>query len=302
MRVSTLRITSLISFFGALILLFTATQAAAQESAVPAPDPQVMHRDAVWLSIAAHLPDPATASPQTLELQADVLRARRYPDEAMKYYKYALDRGGNPESLQNKIGLTHLQLGHDLLARVYFQQMVKDHPNNAEAWNNLGAVEYMRRNYSAAEHDYKRSIKINSKSAVFHSNLGLAYMERKKFIPARKELDAAMKLDPDVFTDQGGGGVSAHFMSAADQGRFCYEMARTYAESGNETEMLHWLAKSSEYGVNVMKEMTKDRSLAKYIKDPRVLEIVHATDTLNNPDIAKPAEVKASSAPTPPAP
>jgi hypothetical protein len=127
-------------------------------------------------------------------------------------------------------------------------------------------------------------------------------MERKKFIPARKELDAAMKLDPDVFTDQGGGGISAHFMSAADQGRFCYEMARTYAESGNETEMLHWLAKSSEYGVNVMKEMTKDRSLAKYIKDPRVLEIVHATDTLNNPDTAKPTEVKASSAPTPPAP
>lgn len=302
MRVSTLRITSLISFFGALILLFSAAQAAAQENAVPIPDPQVMHRDAVWLSIAAHLPDPTTASPQTLELQADVLRARRYPDEAMKYYKYALERGGNPESLQNKIGLTHLQLGHDLLARVYFQQMVKDHPNNAEAWNNLGAVEYMRRNYSAAEHDYKRSIKLNAKSAVFHSNLGLAYMERKKFVPARKELDTAMKLDPDVFTDQGGGGVSAHFMSAADQGRFCYEMARTYAESGNEAEMLHWLAKASEYGVNVVKEMTKDRSLAKYIKDPRVLEIVHGTDTLNGPNAAVPANVKASSTPAPPAP
>jgi tetratricopeptide (TPR) repeat protein len=302
MRVSTLRITSLVSFFGALILLFTAAQAAAQESAVPLPDPQIMNRDAVWLSIAAHLPDPATASAQTLELQADVLRARRYPEEAMKFYKYALERGGNQESLQNKIGLTHLQLGHDLLARVYFQQMVKDHPNNAEAWNNLGAVEYMRRNYSAAEHDYKRSIKLNSKSAVFHSNLGLAYMERKKFTPARKELDTAMKLDPDIFTDQGGGGVSAHFMSAADQGRFCYEMARTYAESGNEAEMLHWLAKASEYGVNVMKEMTKDRSLAKYTKDPRVLEIVHATDTLNNPNTTRTLDVKASSAATPPAP
>jgi tetratricopeptide (TPR) repeat protein len=260
---------------------------------VPQPVPEAMHRDAVWNSIAAHLPDPATASPATLELQGDVLRARRYPDEAMKYYKYAADRGGNAESLENKIGLTHLQLGHDVLARIYFQQMVKEHPGNAEAWNNLGAVEYMQRNYSAAEHDYKRGLKLQPKSAVFHSNLGLAYMGRKKFKPAREELDKAMKLDPEIFIDQSGGGIAAHFMSAADHGRFCYEMARTFAESGNETEMLHWLTKAAEYGIDVMQDMAKDKPLAKYIKDARVIEMVKTANALNgvassNPDSLNP--------------
>ncbi len=254
-----------------------------------------MHRDAVWSSIAAHLPDPATASPTTLELQGDVLRARRYPDEAMKYYKYAVDRGGNVESLENKIGLTHLQLGHDVLARVYFQQMVREHPGNAEAWNNLGAVEYMQRNYAAAEHDYKRGLKLQPKSAVFHSNLGLAYMGRKKFKPAREELDKAMKLDPEIFIDQGGGGVAAHFMSAADHARFCYEMARTYAESGNETEMLHWLTKAAEYGIDVMHEMVKDKSLAKYTRDARVIEMVKTANALNGVASSTPETVNPSS-------
>ena len=45
--------------------------------------------------IQPHLPDPATATPQTLELQADILRARRFPADAMDYYNYAIARGGN---------------------------------------------------------------------------------------------------------------------------------------------------------------------------------------------------------------
>ncbi len=245
--------------------------------------PAAIHSDEVWKSIAAHLPDPATASAQTLELQGDVLRARRYPDEAMTYYKYAVERGGNREGLQNKIGLTHLQLGHDALARVYFQQMVKEHSRNPEAWNNMGAVEYVQGNYSAAERDYKRGIKLSPKSAVFHSNLGLAYLGRKNFKAARRELDIALHLNPSIFTDQGGGGISAHFLSAADHGRFCYEMARTYAESGNEEEMLHWLAKATEYEIDILHEMPKDHSLAKYVTDARVLEIVKTANALHAP-------------------
>ncbi len=119
MRTSRPRFPSLLSFVCCCVLLaFPANGFAAQVSATPPLPPEPVHRDAVWRSIAEHLPDPATSSAKTLEVQADVLRARRYPDEALVFYKYALARGGDPESLGNKIALTHLQLGHVVLARV----------------------------------------------------------------------------------------------------------------------------------------------------------------------------------------
>ena len=283
MRTSRPRFPSLFSCVCCCVLLaFPATGFADQVNATPALAPEPVHRDAVWRSIAEHLPDPVTASAKMLELQADVLRARRYPDEALVFYKYALARGGDPESLANKIALTHLQLGHTVLAQVYLQQLVKTHPGNGDAWNNLGAVEYTEQNYSAAERDYKRGIKLNPKSAVFHSNLGMAYMSRKRFKPARKEFDTALQLDPDIFTDQGSGGVAAHFLSPTDQARFCFEMARTFAASGNEPEMLHWLAKAAEYGVDVMQELAKDKSLERYTKDARVVELVRIANSMNS--------------------
>jgi tetratricopeptide (TPR) repeat protein len=242
----------------------------------------MFHRDATtWKSIQDHLPDPATAAPSLLEQQADILRARRFPEDALTYYKYALDRGGSTESLINKIGLTHLQLGHTLLAQMYFQQVVKTYRWSAEGWNNLGAVAYMNHDYAGAVKDYKRSLKLQPQSAVFHSNLGLAYMGKRDFNRSREELGMAMKLNPDIFRDQGTAGVSAHFLSAEDRGRFCYEMARTYAESGNVTEMLLWLAKASESGVDVLHEMSKDNSLVKYIHDARVVTLAQIGDSLN---------------------
>src|SRR5437868_5906524 len=41
-----------------------------------------LHDSDQWLDIQRHLPDPATASPKMLEQQADILRARRFPEDA----------------------------------------------------------------------------------------------------------------------------------------------------------------------------------------------------------------------------
>src|ERR1700679_3098088 len=96
------------------------------------------HQSEQWLAIEQHLPDPATASPSELEMQADILRARRFPEDAMDYYRYALARGGNAASLTNKLGLTELEMRNVQLARAYFQRAVKMSKRDPEAWNNLG--------------------------------------------------------------------------------------------------------------------------------------------------------------------
>jgi hypothetical protein len=57
-------------------------------------------------------------------------------------------------------------------------------------------------------------------------------------------------------------------------------MAKLYGRSGEEEQMLHSLAMSSEAGLDVRHEMRRDRSLARYVSDPRVAVLVHNAEAL----------------------
>jgi tetratricopeptide (TPR) repeat protein len=253
----------------------------AQGDASPSPVRQRMKESPQWVEIQRHLPDPATATPQLLETQGDILRARRFPEDAIDYYKYALARGGDTASLMNKIGLAELELRNVELARSYFQRVVKSSKKDPEAWNNLGAVEYVDGANANAVSDYKRAIKLDKHQAVYHANLSTAYFGRKDYKGARREMAEAMKLDPKVFDrESSGGGVAAHVLTSEDRARFCFEMAKIYAQGGMEEEMLHSLAMASEAGMDVQHEMHKDETLAKFELDPRVAVLVHNAQAL----------------------
>jgi tetratricopeptide (TPR) repeat protein len=263
------------------------------QNAPPMSDARMrMHQSEQWTQIAPHLPDPATATPQALEQQADILRARRFPEDAMDYYKYAIARGGNPTSLLNKLGLAELEMRNIQLARVYFQRVVKMDRKDAEAWNNLGAVEFVDGKQTNALSDYKRAIKLNRHEAVFHANLANAYFETKDYRGARREIAAALELDSTVFEQQGTGGIAAHVLSSQDRARFSFEMAKMYARSDLEEQMLHALASAAEAGMDIQPEMEHDPVLAKYAMDPRVVVIVRNAQMLR---ATRPATVSASS-------
>jgi tetratricopeptide (TPR) repeat protein len=227
-----------------------------------------------------------------LEEQADILRARRFPEDAMDYYRFAIDRGGDQTKLLNKIGLSELELRNVQLARVYFQRVVKMDRKDAEGWNNLGAVEFVDGKKSSALSDYKRAIKIDKHQAVFHANLANAYFDTKDYRGARREIAAALELDPKVFEDQGTGGIAAHVLSAEDRARFSFEMAKMYARSDLIEQMLHSLAAAAEAGLDIRHEMEHDPILAPYQMDPRVLVIVHNALMLR---ASRPDTVSASS-------
>jgi len=241
----------------------------------PTTERERMHQSDQWLEIQRHLPNPATSSSESLEQQADILRARRFPEDAMDFYKYAMDRGGNPAALLNKIGLAQLEMHHIQLARVYFQRVVKMDKKNPEAWNNLGASEYIDGRTSSAISDYKKAIKLRRHSAVFHANLANALFEAHDYSGSRREIATALELDAQVFENQGTGGVAAHVLSAADQARFSLEMAKMYARTSMEDAMLRALSKAAEAGMDIRREMERDEALAKYSIDPRVIAIVH---------------------------
>lgn len=268
-----LRPSILLVFF--TLWVSTAPLGAQNETAKPELQQNANHDDPQWATVQAHLPDPLTASAAKLESAADVLRARRFPADALEYYNYALQRGGDPAILMNKMGVTELELQNVMQARAYFQHVVKLKKKNADGWNNLGAVEYLERRYRNAVSDYDRAIKINRKESSFHSNLGTAYFDMKEFDSARKEFEIALRLDPDMFERRRmASGVTAHLLSPEDHARFCYEMARLYAKNGNEADMLRSLQMASEGGFDVASQMGRDALLAPYRKDPRVILIL----------------------------
>jgi tetratricopeptide (TPR) repeat protein len=242
----------------------------------------VRHQSPEWLTIQPHLPDPAVTSATQLETVGDVLRARRFPEEALKYYVYALQRGGNQAMLLNKLGITELDLRHIATARAYFQKVVQLQRKDAQGWNNLGAVEYLDGHYGGAIADYRKAIKYDKKSATFHSNLGTAYFEEKNYEKARNEFDIALKIDPEMMEHHGSTGISAHMLSPADHAHFCFEIARLYAHRGDEAQMLHYLQLASEGGFDILDTMRDDSVMAPYRKDPRVVTLVQNARALRN--------------------
>jgi tetratricopeptide (TPR) repeat protein len=236
---------------------------------------ELRHLDPQWQSVRPHLPNPATATEEQLEMVGDVLRARRFPEDALDYYTYAMQRGGGDQvMLMNKLGVTQLDLRHTAAARAYFERAIKLKQKDSVAWNNLGAVEYSDGRFATAIADYRRAIKLNKSSATYHSNLATAYFEEKNYKEARQQFKAALKLDPDMAHRDGTGGLTAHMVSPEDHARYCFEMARLYTELGDETNMLHYLTMASEAGFDVMGEMRSDDAMGRYRKDPRVIMLV----------------------------
>jgi tetratricopeptide (TPR) repeat protein len=288
-----------------LLLLFTMIMAsgrvcAQRELANPAVVRVLQHQDPQWLLIQPHLPDPATATAAQLEMVGDVLRARRFPEDALDYYNYALRRGGNPVPLFNKLGVTNLELRHIDAARMYFQRVVQLSRKDGQGWNNLGVVEYLNKQYGHAISDYKRAIKADKRSAVFHSNLGTAYFEQKDFPNARRQFEVALRIDPEMASHDSAAGVTAHMLSPEDRALYCFEMARLYAEHGDEISMMHYLTMASEAGLDLIGEMSSDKVLAPYRKDPRVVLLVKNAQALrSNPNAI--ADMKGGLPPLPPA-
>ena len=256
------------------------------------------HQNPVWESVRAHLPDPTTATTVQLESAADVLRARRFLEDAIDYYGFALQRGGEEPHLLNKMGVTQLELRNVAQARIYFQRVVKLQKKNPEGWNNLGAIEYLTGRYGNAISNYKRAIKLDKTSATYHSNLGTAYFDKKDFENARKEYDTALKLDPEMLQHHGTIGVTTRMLSPEDHARFCFELARLYAQRGDEATMLNYLGKASEAGFDVLGEMGGDPVFSHYRKDPRVLLLVKNAKELRD----KGTSLAQGSGPPPPLP
>lgn len=245
------------------------------------------HATPEWQLVAAHLPDLMTASESSLEIEGDVLRARRMPEDALEYYGYALKRGGGDQArIFRHMGVSQLQLHRPELARACFRRAITLRKKDAEAWNNLGASEFMGRDVKSSIPDYNRAIKLNKKNPIYHANLGTAYFELHSYEDAREQFAIASKLDPDVFRRGGWGGTQIEVLSTQDRGRFCFEMATLAARTGNDAATLEWLGRAAEAGFDVKTALEGGRDFNAYRKDPRVALLLSNARALRAKQVA----------------
>lgn len=265
-----------------------AGQASKQAPLTSPEERAALHRSSEWGIIAPHLPNADTGTAAQLETAADVLRARRFPEDALDYYGYAMARGGNVSELLNKMGVVRLELRQTELARQMFLRTVSVQKKNAVAWNNLGVTEYSMGNYRKAIEDYRRASKLDKKSAVYHSNLGMAYFEGKDMDSARGEFSQAIRLDPSILQGSAeNGGTTAHVLGTANYGELCFQMAQLYAREGKIEAMRLWLAKAAEAGFDVRDQMSGSAVMARFRKDPEIVQMLANAAQLRGKNLAK---------------
>jgi tetratricopeptide (TPR) repeat protein len=227
-------------------------------------------------------PPPASASAAQLEATGDDLHARKYFADALDYYQAANNKEPSARLL-NKVGMMNLLLMRVDAARKDFEHALKLDPKYADAYNNLGAVEYQDHRLKPAIKRYQQAIELNPAFATYHSNLGTAYMERKEFDKAASEYARALQIDPDVFEHRGSAGISARFPSPSDRARFHYVIAKTYARAGNTDRCLLYLTKAMEFGFKDIDRVYKEDEFAAVRKDPRFAQLMAKKQTLMQP-------------------
>jgi tetratricopeptide (TPR) repeat protein len=245
-----------------------------------------LHSSPDWKLVEPHLADPATATADQLELQGDVLRARRFPEDALDYYGYAMARGGNVSTLLKKMGVVRLELQQAPLARSMFLRCVRAHKNDSEAWNDLAAADYVMGAYASSIGEYKHAVRLDKSSAVMHSNLGMAYFANKDTEGARTQFALALRLDPKILESRDEGGITAHVLATKDFAGLCFEMARMFAQQQQPQAMRLWLSKASERGYDVREGMKENAVFHPYLKDPQIQIMLQNTSRMHKGSVA----------------
>jgi tetratricopeptide (TPR) repeat protein len=286
MRIHALMLAPIAASLLAFPLVICLPRAHAQAEAISAEERAAFHRAPEWLLIVPHLPDPKTASAAQLEMTGDVLRARRFPEDALDYYEYAIARGGQVSDLLNKMGIVRLELRQTALARELFRQAVRAKKKDAAGWNNLGVTEYMERQFKSAISDYRHATKLNKHSSAFHSNLGMAYFESGDMESARKEFATALNIDSQAFERRDTGGSAVQVLGTQNYAELAFEMAKVYAHHHNDAATILWLSKATEAGFDTRGGMARDGILQSYVRDPRVILMLKNAQELRSRSVA----------------
>ena len=138
----------------------------------------------------AVLLDPKSAD--ALETLGRVHLHRNQIDQALSAFLSALDLRPQSGPLLTNTGYLYLKRGDLLQARLYLERAVAVDGSQVEARNNLGIVLARLGDPNSALREF---MAVNDPAAAFN-NLGVVYMDQKRFSDARAAFRRALALDP----------------------------------------------------------------------------------------------------------
>ena len=90
----------------------------------------------------------------------------------------------------------HFRDGEFGLAEAGFQRAVEAAPDNVEAWLGLAAAHNQLGRRDLADRDYAQAEKRAGRTVEFLNNRGYSWLTRGDFARARKDLEAAARIEP----------------------------------------------------------------------------------------------------------
>lgn len=216
---------------------------------------------------------PLTSAPVDLEHQGDLLRGQKRYFDAVDYYHAALAKEVTPLRY-NKLGMAYLFLQQNKEAEKAFDKALKLDKSCAEAWNNHGFVEQVKKNYGKAAKYYEHALALKPEAPTFHYNLASVYFAEHKYQQAAQEYREAYQIDPDIFNRVGRMGVLAQTSSPEDRAAFSFMVARMYAEAGDVDHCLEYLRKAMEEGYRDIKKVYTESDFATLRTDKRFTELM----------------------------
>jgi len=167
-------------------------------------------------------------------------------------------------TLKNKMGIAYHQLGMLREARESYLTALQLRPAYLEAANNLGTIEYSKKNYRRAISWYRKALHMEARetalAASVYMNLGVAWFGRKNYEKANLSFQAALRLDPNVFEDRGSVGQILAERNVEERSRFHFYMAKLYARQGRKELAIQYLRRSLEEGYTDRKTPWPDDS------------------------------------------
>ena len=215
---------------------------------------------------------PGTSPVAELEKAGDACRAQKDYAQAIQYFREALRKDSKNAVLYNKRSMAELKSDDRQSAIADFEKATKVNKKFADAFNNIGAVYFVEKNFGQAAKYFKK-VALEETRATFHVNLGTAWFSQKKLDRAINEYARALELDPDALVQNARAGINAQVLNPEERAAYEYMLAKIQAKRGDLQECLVCLKKAKDDGYRNIANVYKDEEFSQLRKDPRLAEI-----------------------------
>lgn len=134
--------------------------------------------------------------------KAVVFQVTGYPDQAIRRYEQLVKY--HPEMAEAHINLGSLYRDRDKIrAEAEFRKAIDIYYYSLPAHYNLANLLLDMGRYEEAMKEYKACLKFNRKTAFIHNNMGVIYQKKKYYEEAAQEFSIALRLSPQnkIFQD-----------------------------------------------------------------------------------------------------